>query len=325
MEVDYALDEEDKEGLKVLVTYFGSKVSHLQEVKLDKLIYIAQLYHYANYGELLTKIPFFSLSRGPHAPAIRSVIKEQLESRAIYLKVVPSNKDPFNPCLIIRSHELKDKIQYTACLNTLREVLEDWGDKHFKDILDYTTRTIPFISTTYRDPIDLTRTQPLKDLKCVLSLSERISIHQFVQAPEGPYDRGIGRDGSHPLSVIEVAEIYLALCGVLPGKIPSRKHLGFNIQAVLEAFGTLDEKNEDGASKHFMDIHKATQLTDALMNSKGFGHLTHRVALKAGMLFLRRLGYSFEKNDLEEEFPLPYDYKTLREWFAKVSVKVVTG
>jgi hypothetical protein len=203
----------------------------------------------------------------------------------------------------------------------VREVLEDWGDKRFKDILDYTTRTIPFISTTYRDSIDLSRTQPSHDLKCVLSLPERIRIHQFVQAPGEPHDLGIVHSESHPVSVIEVAEIYLALCGDLPGKIPSRKHLGFNIQAVLEAFRTLDDKNEDRTVKYLIPINKAAQLTEALSNSKIFGHLTHRVALKAGMLFLKRLGYSFERNDLKEDFPHAYDYKTLRDWFAKVSVK----
>ena len=323
MGLDYALDEEDKEILKGLITYFGSRVSHLQEVKLDKLIYIAQLYHYANYGELLTKIPFFSLSRGPHAPAIRSTIREQLESHAIYLKVVPSNKDPFNPCLIIRSHVPKDKKVHTACLNTMSEVLEDWGDKHFKDILDYTTRTIPYISTPYRDPIDLTRTQPLKDLKCVLSLPERIQIHQFVRSPEEAVVQVSGcLSDSCPVSINEITEIYLALCGDLPGKIPSRKHLGFDLQKILEAFGILEDENEDRTDQYSTDIGKAVQLTEDLLNSKSFGHLTHRVALKAGMLFLKRLGYSFKRIDSEEDFPHAYDYKTLGEWFAGVSVKL---
>jgi hypothetical protein len=322
MKVNHALDKEDKETLKGLITYFGSTVSHLQEVKLDKLIYIAQLYHYANYGELLTKIPFFSLSRGPHAPAIRSVVNEQLESHAIYIKVVHSNIDPFNPCLIIRSHELEDKKLYTECLNTVREVLEDWGDRRFKDILNYTTRTIPFISTTYRDPIDLTKSQPSLSLSRVLSLPERIRIHQFVQAPEDAVDQDSGYSSDYcPVSINEVIEIYLALCGDLPGKIPSREHLGFNAQEIFEAFSTLNSKNKSGTGKHLTDIDKAAQLTDALLNSKSFRFLNHRVALKTGMLFLKRLGYSFQRNDLEENSTKAYDYKSIREWFDIVSVK----
>jgi len=324
MQVNHALDEEDREILEGLITVFGSKVSHLQEVKLGKLIYIAQLYHYANYGKLLTKIPFFSLSRGPHAPAIRSAIKEQLESHAIYEKVARSNKDPFNPCLIIRSHIVKDKRLNTACLNTVREVLEDWGNKPFKDILDYTTRTIPFISTTYREPIDLTRSQPSAGLKGVLSVPERIRIHHFVRSPEDELDLVVSHNGFYSQSISTVTEIYLALCGDLPEKIPSRKHLGFNLQAVLDAFGILDEKNKEGTGKYLTDIDRAAHLTHALLNSKSFRHVNHKVALKSGMLFLKGLGYSFQPNDLEENSTHLNDYEILRKWFARVSIKVET-
>lgn len=325
MEVNFALDEEGKETLKGLSTYFASRVSHLQEVKLGKLIYITQLYYYANYNELFTKIPFFSFSRGPHAPAIRSVIKEQLESHDIYLKVARSTNDPFNPCLIIRSHKLNGKRLSAECLNTAKEVLEDWGDKRFAEILDYTTRTIPFLSTTYRDPIDLTRIQPFNGFRSVLSLPERIWIHQFVQTPEDEHDQVIGRRGSNPVSVKEVAEIYLALCGDLPEKIPSRKHLGFSVQAVIEAFKGLDGKNKPITGNYLTNIDLAAQLTDTLINSNSFREVNHKVALKTGMLFLKRIGYCFKKNELEKNFTMTYDYQTLKEWFARVSIKAETN
>jgi hypothetical protein len=316
MEFNHAPDEEDKETLKGLVTYFGSKVSHLQEVKLGKLIYISQLYHYSRYGKFLVKIPFVSLSRGPHAPTIRSIVKEQLESHAIYIKVVSSNKDPFNPCLIIRSHELETKKLNAECLNTVREVIEDWGDRRFKDILDYTTRTIPFISTAYRASIDLARCEQSLSLRHVLSLPERIRIHQFVQAPDEEFvqDNDYRNDGL-PISVNEVVEIYLALCGDHPEKIPSRDHLGFNTRSIFDVFSHIQNENKNETDKPLNDIDKAAKLTGALWSSNSFRLLNHSVALKTGMLLLKRLGYSFQRKENEEILSKAYDYKSIREWF----------
>lgn len=326
MKFNHAQDKKEKDTLKNLITYFGCTVPHLLEVKLDKLIYIAHLYHYANYGQLLTRTRFFSFSYGPHAPAIRSVIRKLLESNAIYLKESRTSTDPnySNPCLIIRSCELKDEKLSTPCLNTVREVVQDWGDKTFKKVLDYAARTIPFISTTYREHIDLTRFQPSRGLRCALSLPERTQIHRFVQAPEEPVGQGISHSESCPVSINEIAEIYLALCADLPEKIPSQKHLGFNAEAILEALDTVADKNEEETEKYLTDTDKAAQLTDSLLNSMSFRHYSGRVALNTGMLFLKRLGYSFDRNTLEEDWPQRNDYKTLREWFSRVSVKVDT-
>ena len=49
------------------------------------------------------------------------------------------------------------------------------------------------------------------------------------------------------------------------------------------------------------------------------------MALKTGMLFLKRSGYSFDGDILEESWPQENDYKSLREWFSRVSVKVDTA
>lgn len=310
--------------MKHLITYLACTVPHLLEVKLQKLIYIAQLYHYSNYGELLTGTRFFSLTHGPHAPTIRFAVKEQLESNAIYLEESRTSSDPIfsNVCMIIKSREAKNKSLSTPCLNSVREVLEDWGDKSFEDILDYTTRTIPFLATTYREHIDLNMIKPLRGLKTALSLPERVRIHKFIQAPEEAVGQDIACSESCPVSINEVAEIYLALCGDLPEKIPSREHFGFNAQAVIEAFGTVDDRNGERTEKYPTDIDKAAQLTDSLLDSVCFKHYSGRVALKTGMLFLKRSGYSFNGDVLEESWPQGNDYKRIREWFRRVSVKV---
>lgn len=322
------MDEEEKDVIKNLIVYLGCIVPHLQEVKLNKLIYVAHLYHYSNYGLLLTKTPFLNFSHGPHAPAIRSVINEQLESSAMRLDICRSETEPpySNPCIIIRSCVIKDKNLSDSCLNTMGEVVEDWGDKTFKEILDYATRTIPFISTSYRDPIDLTSIQPSQGLKCALTLPERVRLHKFVQIPEGAVGKAGGcNNGACSVSVNEAAEIYLALCGDLPEKIPSKEHLGFNAQAVLDAFGNACDKNEDGTENHLTDTDRAAQLAHSLLNSAGFRHHNNSVALRIGMLFLKRCGYSFDRSFVEENPPAAHDYETLRYWFGRASSRLATG
>lgn len=324
VEFSRAQHKKKKDTLNHLITYFASTVPHLPEGKLNKLIYIAHLYHYSNYGELLTGIRFFSLSYGPHALAIRSAIKEQLESNAIYLKKSRTSTDPrySNPVMIIRSSELKDKKLSTPCLNSLREVVEDWGDKSFEDILHYTTRTIPFLSTTFREQIDLTVIDRFRGLKRALSLPQRVRIHRFVEANDEDVGRDITYSESCPVSINEVAEIYFALRGDPPEKIPSREHLGFNAQAVLRAFASVDDRNEEITEKYPTDIDKAAQLAFFMINSMSFRHYSARVALNTGMLFLKRAGYYFGRDALEESWPHGNDYKTLREWFDSVSVKM---
>ncbi len=246
MELNHAQYRKEQDTLKHLITYFAGTVPHLPEVKLQKLIYIAQLYHYSNYGELLTRTRFFSLSHGPHAPTIRFAIEEQLKSTAIYLEESRTSTDPVysNTCMVIRSRELIDKKLSTPCLSTMRKVVEDWGDKSFEDILDYATRTIPFLSTIYREHIDLTIIQPFRGLKRALSLPERVHIHKFMEAPEEAVGQGIAYSAFCPVSINEVAEIYLAMRGDRPEKIPSREHFGFNAQAVLEAFAGVNDRNK---------------------------------------------------------------------------------
>ena len=319
--------ENEQGALKDLITYLACSVSHLLEVKLQKLIYIAQLYHYSNYGDLLNRTRFFSLSYGPHAPTIRFAIKEQLESNAIHLEESRTSTDPVysNVCMIIKSREPRDNRLSDRCLNTMTEVIEDWGDESFEHILDYTTRTIPFLSTTYREHIDLTLTRPIRGFKTALSLPERARIHKFMEAPEETVGQDIAHSESCPISINEVAEIYLALCGDLPERTPSREHLGFNAQAVVAALGTVDERNQHTKEKYPTDVDMAARLTDSLLDSICFKHYSGRVALKTGMLFLQRSGHSFNGDALEESWPEGNDCKRIGEWFHRVSVKADNG
>jgi prophage maintenance system killer protein len=304
MEFNGSQQKTENDCLKNLITYFAYTVANLTEVKLDKLIYIAHLYHYSNYGELLTKTRFFGFSYGPHAPLIRSTLKKQLENRSLFLTESRTSSDPVysNPCLIIKTSEHNVKNLSCLCLNTLREVVEDWGG----------------------EPISWTLIQPYRDLKYVLSLPQRVQIHRFVEEPEKTMFQHHAYSEWSLVSINEVAEIYLALSGELPDKIPSQGYLGFNLQNALYAFDNLQDKNKGDTEKYPTEIDKAAQLTDSLLKSMSFRSYSSRVALKTGMFFLKKLGYSFDGDALEEHWPDGNSHKILMKWFSRVSVKVNT-
>ena len=325
MEFKSPQDSRQNDVLNDLVTFFADTVAHLPEVKLDKLIYIAHLYHYANFGEFLTRTRFFSLSYGPHAPIIRSALRRLLENKSIDFTESRTSADPVysNPCLIIKARSPSEKNLSSPCLNTLQEVMQDWGDKPYELILDYSARTIPYLSTSYREPIDWTLSRPYRELKQVLPYPQRVCIHSFVEKPEKPVHQSEACSQGGPVSVHEVAEIHLAVCGGQPGEIPSREYLGFDLQSVHHALDKPAGRNESG-SNYLDAIEKASQITDSLLTSLSFRSLSARVALKTGMFFLRKQGYSFDGDVMEAHWPDGNSYEILKEWFGRVSVRVDT-
>ena len=327
MGFQHSQEKKENNNLKDLITFFAYTIDHLQEVKLNKLIYITQLYHFANHKEQLTNARFFSLSYGPHAPIIRSILRMQLENKSIYLKKSRTSQDPVysNPCMIIKSNKYDDKNLSQDCLNTLREVVEDWGDKSFEQILDYTTRTIPYLSAYYREPIDFTPIQPCHDYKYTLSLPQRIQIHGFVENPQNRTYLYHTSNKISPISINEVAEIYLALCGEPPDKNPSQNFLGFNLKSVINALKKLNDKNKVSMGNHPIDIDKAALLTEFLVYSMSFRNYSSRVALNTGMFFLNKLGYIFNGDILEDHWPDGNSFKKLKEWFNRISMKSVPG
>lgn len=307
--------------MEELIIFFAENVLHLPEVKLDKLIYIAHLYYYANFGEVLTKTRFFSLSYGPHAPTLQSALKSLLENKSIALKEARTSSDPIysNPCLIIKACGAGDKKLSPPCLHALKEVADDWGDKPYELILDYTARTIPYLSTSYRQPIDWRLSRPHHELKRVLPYPQRLNIHKFVENHGVPVQISGASCQGVPLSVQEVAEIHLAVCGGQPDKLPSREYLGFDLQSVHHALDKQADKNERG-SQRLSEIDQASQITDFLLKALTFRSLSARVALVTGMFFLKKLGYSFHADVLEEHWPDDNSYEILRDWYDSVSV-----
>jgi len=327
MEFKRSQDSKQNDDLNDIITFVAGSVAHLPEVKLDKLIYIAHLYHYASFGEVLTKTRFFSLSFGPHAPTVRSSVKRLVEKKSVFLKASRTSSDPVysNPCLIIRAGEPAGRGDPSVPPSpALKEVTADWGDKPYETVLEYAARTVPFLSTPYREPIDLTLSPPHHSLAHTLSLPQRIFIHRFVEAPEMPVDQPGALCREAPLSIPEVAEIYLAAHGERPDRIPSREALGFDLPSVFRVVDEEGGKNRSRPGKSRDDVETAARIADTLISALSFRSLSARVALKAGMFFLRKKGYCFHGDALEEDWPGGSSYEVIKEWFGQVSLRVDT-
>lgn len=321
--INHGLKRKEKDRLKDLITYFGSTVPHLQMVKVDKMIYIAQLYHYSTHGRLITNVPFLSLSRGPHSPDIRAVMEDLLERNIIYIEQDRSEIDTTNPCLLIKCDNPSTDHLPASCLNTLGQVLQDWGKKKFGPVLDYITRTIPFISTPYKERIDFRKIRPRPGLKEVLALPHRIGIHRVVQSPGEVTGNEIdwGPDPFH-VSIHEVAEVYLCLCGTAPRGILFRERLGFDARAVLEVLDHLEAGNRDVPDQEGTDINRAARLTELLVSSNCFGHKNKGVALQTGLLFLKKRGFSLDEGLLKTISPKGYWYEEIKESFQRIGARV---
>jgi len=296
MQGSHTLDRKEKDRLKDLVTFFGFRVPHLQMVKVDKMIYIAQLYHYSTYGELLTDVPFLSLSRGPHSPVIRSFMEELIERKVIYIEQNRSEIESANPCLLIKSDTPGTDHLPGTCLHTLETVLEEWGKEKFGKVLDYFTRTISFLSTPYKEAIDFKKIQPFAGLREVLALPQRRLIHRFVQYPGEAVDDESDFDlAPSPVSMQEVVEIYLCLCDTKPQGILSSEYRGFDGKTLVEILERLGDTNGSGQSEKETDVSRAARYTELLARSRCFRHENEKVAFQVGRLFLKKRGYSLDQ------------------------------
>ena len=319
-------NDEGRNILMSLIDYFASTIPHLQDVKLNKLIYIAHLYHYAEHGELLTKTRFFSLGYGPHAPAIRSALKDQLADNVVCLKESRTSTDPVysNPCLIIESCRECHPYLPETYINSVEEVVENWSGRDFPRILDYTTRTFPYLATTYREHIDFRSIEPSPALRQVLPPSQREWLHRFVKTPEDVQDEAYYYGDPGMLSAGEVSEMYLAIRGDPPDKIPDRTHLGFNARAVVNAVNSVKRNIPGPEEKPVNDIDRAARLAHIMVDSMSFKTYSGRIGLKSGMLFLKKNGYRFKEDVMEMSWPESYFYTTLRDWFQTIISPIAT-
>ena len=142
-----------KEILKNLVVYFTFNVPKLTPTKLTKLIYLADLYHYKKHRCTISEIPFFNYHYGPWHPAIDAIVNKECDE-LIEVESIKTRKGD-----VIRIH--KPKVEKTSVkfprpemFETLKKVVQDWGNVPLDKIVKYIKSTTPFIQSQKRHVID---------------------------------------------------------------------------------------------------------------------------------------------------------------------------
>lgn len=149
----FDLTELVNKKIRDIIVYFTFKTKYVTNLRLMKLIYIAEKYSCELQGKRLTNATFLNYNYGPWSPDI-SQAGEILSGHDIVLENDKTTKG-YDACFF------KPNVKQTTISLSEKEkkildlVIEDWGYKKTSDIIEYTKSTEPFISTEFDEIIDL--------------------------------------------------------------------------------------------------------------------------------------------------------------------------
>ena len=150
---------ERKEILKNLIVYFTFKVPNITPTKLIKLIYLADLLHYEKHRRKISNVEFFNYHYGPWHPIIELMVVKEC-GELVEIKSVQTRKGE-----VIKIHKPKVKeanISFPGegIFDTLKAVVNKWGDVNTNKIVKYIKNRSPFIETCKGQVIDFTFLDP---------------------------------------------------------------------------------------------------------------------------------------------------------------------
>lgn len=168
----------EHEILQNVIAYLAFKVRNLSKAKLNKLIFLADLYHYSKHGRRITKVPFLHYKHGPWSIVIEQEAMEN-DGEQILLEEIESSTR--GEILIIRPNPRKPQFKLSAIhMETLKEVIRDWGDKPYAEIVEYVKRTTLFTSTCFKSQIEFKSMKPSLESRRVLTAAEEKELTTFL-------------------------------------------------------------------------------------------------------------------------------------------------
>lgn len=187
------LSEREHDILQNLIVYLAFKVPSLSEAKLNKLIFLADFYHYTKHGKRITNVPFLHYNYGPWSSVVARAAMEN-DGNQIRLENVTTPKK--GEILLIKANVDKTQVNLSKeYLDTLKEVIKDWGEKSLPEIVDYVKRTTLFTSTPFGAVIDFEAITPSKESREILSASEEKSLDSFIRRHKKLVNASLGALG----------------------------------------------------------------------------------------------------------------------------------
>lgn len=146
--------------LQNIITYISFKARPLSASKLTKLVYLADVYHYENFGKRLTRVPFMHYYYGAWAPDIGEVLEKLSDAGIIKEETVETSKGTLASVPKPAVRKTTVHLSETA-FESLDKVLEQWGSSPTDEVVNFSKTTFPFVDTPFKERIRFKRCDPV--------------------------------------------------------------------------------------------------------------------------------------------------------------------
>lgn len=182
------MDEQTKIDHKIrdIIVFFTYKTQYLTEIRLNKLIYLAELYSIEKLGKRLLDIDFFSYHYGPYSPDIATV-GEAISGEDITIEYEPTNTG-YN-ATFYKTTQDKTCVKHITEkeFEVLDDIVRDFKYKSTPQIVDAAKNSEPYLETNFADVIDLDKYK--KDMDAIYRNNELINS---VKQSMAEYSNGEG-------------------------------------------------------------------------------------------------------------------------------------
>ncbi len=170
--------------LRDIIVFFTYKTQYLTEIRLVKLIYLAELYAIEKLGKRLTDIEFKSYFYGPYSNEI-AITGQAISGEDIIMEYKETNKGPY--ATFFKTTKDKTCVKHLGKeeFKALDEIVKEWGLKPTEEIVTATKETEPYLKTEFGGVIDLEEYK--KDMDLIYRNEELVtSVKQsIIEAQEG--------------------------------------------------------------------------------------------------------------------------------------------
>ncbi len=141
--------------LRDIIVFFTYKTKYLTEIRLIKLIYLAELCAIEKLGKRLIDIDFKSYFYGPYSDVI-NLTGQAISGKDIIMEYKETNKNGLY-ATFFKTTKDKTCVEHleTDEFEVLDEVVRNWGFKPTVEIVTATKETEPYLQTEFGDIIDL--------------------------------------------------------------------------------------------------------------------------------------------------------------------------
>ena len=143
--------------LQNIVTYLCFECTTLSQIKLMKLVYLADVYHMERFGTRITDAKFRHWYYGPYSPDVDSEI-ERLCGTGI-IELVSYRTKSGHKAEVPKPKLEGVTVQLSeSAFEIMEDIIEDWGAASSDEVIKYAKSSLPFAGTEFGEEIDFART-----------------------------------------------------------------------------------------------------------------------------------------------------------------------